>query len=83
MKKLFFPKDVNVSNTGFIAGQVNDVEETPGSIQRWILRGCTVFEDVEEALEELAKEVAEEVAEEVVELPVKEEKSKRRNKNKK
>ena len=57
---MFFPKGVNVKGTDFIAGEVNEVEETPGSIDRWLIRGCTIVED------EPKKEVKEEKKEEVV-----------------
>jgi hypothetical protein len=52
MKKMFFPKGVRTEGTGYVAGQVNEVEETPGSVMRWLARGCTIVEEVEKKVEE-------------------------------
>jgi len=90
MKKMFFPKFVNVKGTDFLAGEVNEVEETSGSINRWLIRGCTIVEDkcviVEECecdpcgdcVEQELKEKVEEVVEEAVEDVVKKPKSKKK-----
>jgi len=45
-------------------GKVYDIEETPGSVDRWLKRGCTLVEEVKE--EEKVKE--EKVVDEVKEV---------------
>lgn len=70
---MFFPANVFTGNTGYIAGEFNDVLETPGSVQRWLTRGCTIVEEtVEEVVEEIVEEVVEvlpKIEEEKIVLP--------------
>ena len=79
MKKMFFPKDTNVGNTGFIAGQINEVEETSGSVQRWIIRGCTIVD--EKPIVDEEEKVVEDVK--VEDVKVEDDKPSKTKKNKK
>ena len=56
MKRMYFPPNVKVGKTGFIPGQINEVEETPGSVQRWLLRGCKIVEDEKVVQDEVVED---------------------------
>lgn len=89
--KMFFPANVNTGKTGYIAGEFNDVLETPGSVQRWLNRGCTIVEEnieepkkeIEEPKKEIVEEIEEKVENEVVEEVVEPKKAKPKKKAKK
>lgn len=82
--KMFFPANVNTGKTGYIAGQNNDVLETPGSVQRWLTRGCTIVEEkIEEPKKEIVEEIEEKVENVVVEEVVEPKKAKPKKKAKK
>jgi len=80
MKRMFFPEHVNVRGTGFEADRINEVEETPGSINRWLIRGCTIVED-ESTIEEAPVEAKEEEAPVEVEKKAPKTRAKRRTKS--
>lgn len=86
--KMFFPVNVNTGKTGYVAGVVNDVLETPGSVQRWLNRGCTIVKEEpkkEEIIEEPkeVEKVEEKEENEVVEEVVVPKKTKKRTKKSK
>lgn len=67
--KMFFPANVFTGNTGYTAGEFNDVLETPGSVQRWLTRGCTIVEETVEEIVEEVVEVLPKIEEEKIVLP--------------
>lgn len=66
MKKMYFPKSVNVGTTGYLAGEINEVAETSGSINRWLIRGCTLVEDLPKVEEKIEEKIEKKVIKKVI-----------------
>lgn len=69
MKKMLFAKTYHVDGKTYNSGEIYPIEETPGSIDRWIRRGCKIIKEEiikEEVKEEIIKEIKEEIKEEEV-----------------
>ena len=83
MKKMFFPENINVGSSGYIAGKVNEVVETPGSVDRWLNRGCNIVEDSPIIENKIGDVKVEDVGEVIVEEKIDDKKVKKPSKKNK
>ena len=42
---MFFPRNLKDGSKIYEKGKVYEIADTPGSINRWIIRGCTIVEE--------------------------------------
>jgi hypothetical protein len=60
MVKMKFFRRYEVDGKTYEAGKVYEIEETPGTVDRWVRRGCQIIDEREEEKEvEKAEEVKE------------------------